>query len=499
MTRLKVLSVASEIYPLIKTGGLADVVGALPGALLNEGAAVRTLVPGYPAVLAALEEAQELLAFPGLFGNARLLSAKAHGLNLFVLDAPYLYGRPGNPYVGPDGVDWPDNAYRFAALAKVAAEIGLGLLASFVPDIVHMHDWQAGLTAAYMHYSGRAAPGTVMTIHNLAFQGQFPAELVMPLGLAPAAFAVDGVEHFGAIGFLKAGLQLADRITTVSPTYAMEIMQPETGMGFDGLLRARATRVSGILNGIDTSVWDPAKDPLIAKTYDAAHLDARAANKALLQNLMGLGQEPGPLVLGVVSRLSGQKGLDLLLEALPALLEEGMQLALLGSGEAGLEAEFQAAAEAYPGQIGVTIGYDETLAHRIQAGADVLLIPSRFEPCGLTQLCALRYGAVPVVARVGGLCDTIIDANEMALMAGVATGVQFSPVTSDNLAAALRKAAKLFADQSAWRTMQKNGMATDVSWRRPARRYAGLYRELCKPESELAEPEGEKSNVVSIA
>ena len=292
MTGLKVLSVASEIYPLIKTGGLADVVGALPHALEAEGVDMRTLVPGYPAVLSALDEAQELTAFPGLFGSARLLAGKAHGLNLFVLDAPYLYGRPGNPYTAPDGTDWPDNAYRFGALGKVAADIGLGLLPDFAPDVVHMHDWQAGLTAAYMHYSGKAAPGTVMTVHNLAFQGQFPAELVMPLGLPPASFAWDGVEHYGAIGFLKAGLQLASRITTVSPSYATEIMQPETGMGFDGLLRARADRVSGILNGLDTKVWDPASDPLITKAFDAAHLEARAANKVMLRNDMGLNQDP---------------------------------------------------------------------------------------------------------------------------------------------------------------------------------------------------------------
>ena len=242
MTKLKVLSVTSEIYPLIKTGGLADVTGALPKALAAEGVDMRTLVPGYPAVLGALEEAQELLTFPGLFGTARLLAGKAHGLTLYVLDAPYLYDRPGNPYTAPDGTDWPDNAYRFGALAKVAAEIGLGLLPAFEPDVVHMHDWQAGLTAAYMHYSGKAAPGMVITVHNLAFQGQFPAELVMPLGLPPASFAMDGVEHYGKVGFLKAALQLADRITTVSPTYAMEIMQPENGMGFDGLLRARSAR-----------------------------------------------------------------------------------------------------------------------------------------------------------------------------------------------------------------------------------------------------------------
>ena len=499
MTRLKVLSVASEIFPLIKTGGLADVTGALPLALAAEGVDMRTLVPGYPAVLGALEEAHELSTFPGLFGSARLMAGKARGLNLFVLDAPYLYDRPGNPYSAPDGTDWPDNAYRYGALGKVAAEIGLGLLPGFQPGVVHMHDWQAGLTAAYMHYSGKAAPGTVMTVHNLAFQGQFPAELVMPLGLPPASFAWDGVEHYGAIGFLKAGLQLADRITTVSPSYAMEIMQPETGMGFDGLLRVRADKVSGILNGIDTAVWDPANDPLIVKTYDAAHLEARAANKLILRNIMGLSQEPGALVVGVVSRLSWQKGLDMLLEVLPALLAEGMQLALLGAGDAELEAQFLAAAEFYPGKVGVKIGHDETLAHRIQAGADALLMPSRFEPCGLTQLCALRYGAVPIVGRVGGLVDTVIDASEMALASGAATGVQFSPVTSDSLAVALWRTAKLFRDKTAWQTMQKNGMGTDVSWHRPAHRYANLYRELCGCTGEASVSVSAKGNVASVA
>ncbi|MGO8954083.1 MAG: glycogen synthase GlgA [Rhodomicrobium sp.] len=490
MTPLKVLSVASEIYPLIKTGGLADVAGALPGALKNEGVDMRTLIPGYPAVLAALEEAQQLTSFRGVRGGmARLLAGTAHSLKLFVLDAPVYFARPGNPYVAPDGTDWPDNALRFAALAKVAAEIGLGSLPGFVPDVLHLHDWQAGLTAAYLHYSGKTAvPATVMTIHNLAFQGQFPAELLQQLGLPPVALAWDGVEHYGAIGFLKAGLQLADWITTVSPAYAWEIQQPETGLGFEGLLSARANRFSGVLNGIDTQVWDPATDSRIAANYDAAHLSARAANKAALQDSLGLHQETAAPVAGVVTRLSWQKGLDLLLEALPVLLEEGMQLALLGSGDAELETKFQEAAETYPGRIGVALGYDETLAHRIQAGADMLLVPSRYEPCGLTQLCALRYGAVPVVARVGGLSDTIIDANEMALAAGVATGVQFFPVTSDSLAAALRRAARLFRDGAAWRVMQKNGMATDVSWRQPARRYASLYRDLCGVEAEAQIP-----------
>ena len=467
MKRLQVLSVASEIYPLIKTGGLADVTGALPGALSSEDIDVRTLVPGYPSVLAALEESEALRAFPNLFGSrARLLLGTAKSLQVFVLDAPHLYARPGNPYVRPDGADWPDNAFRFAALARVAAEIGIGLIPGFVADVIHLHDWQTGLAPVYLRYSGRRSPPTVMTIHNLAFQGQFPPHLLPALGLPPEAFSVSGVEHYGAIGYLKAGLQLSDWITTVSPSYATEIKCPETGMGLDGLLRARSAQLTGILNGIDTEVWDPATDPAIVMPYDAAHLDLRAANKAILQDTLGLREDEDALVVGAVSRLSWQKGLDLLLEALPVFIEDDIQLALLGSGDPDLESKFGAAAKSHPGSIGVSLRYDETLAHRIQAGADVLLVPSRYEPCGLTQLCALRYGAVPMVSRVGGLADTVIDANEMALAAGVATGVQFSPVTSVSLIAALRKGVQLFRERPSWQTMQKNGMTADLSWRR---------------------------------
>jgi starch synthase len=481
VSQLKVLSVASEIYPVIKTGGLADVTGALPGAIRAEGVEMRTAVPGYPAVMAALEDAEEVYYFPALFGgSARIFSGRAQGLDLFVLDAPHLYDRPGNPYVGPDGLDWPDNAFRFAALARAALVISQGLVESFAPSVVHAHDWQAGLAAAYLHYAGGPRPATIITVHNLAYQGQFPAELLAPLGLPLQAYAVSGVEHYGAIGYLKAALQLSDWITTVSPSYAIEIQRPETGMSFDGLLRERSARLSGILNGIDTNVWNPADDWRIAVNYDARALYARAANKAALQEALGLKPDPNALLTGVISRLSWQKGLDLLVDTLPVLLGENMQLAVLGTGDSELEARFQAAAQSFPGRVGVCLGYDETMAHRIQAGSDALLVPSRFEPCGLTQLCALRYGAVPVVARVGGLADTIIDANEMALAAGVATGVQFAPGADDGFALALRKTARLFADKPTWRKIQANGMAADISWRTPARRYAQLYRQLVR-------------------
>jgi starch synthase len=298
------------------------------------------------------------------------------------------------------------------------------------------------------------------------------------LELPPQALTFNGIEHYGALGFLKAALQLSDRITTVSPTYATEIQRPETGMGFDGLLRERASRLRGILNGIDTAVWNPADDPWLAVNYDARGLYARAANKEALQRALGLNPEPNTLVAGIITRLSWQKGLDLLLDNLPVLLGEKMQLAVLGEGDPEIQARFRAAARSFPGRVGVFFGYDETLAHRIQGGSDAFLVPSRFEPCGLTQLCALRYGAVPVVSRVGGLADTIIDANEMALAAGVATGVQFAAGTDDGLALALRKTAWLFSDKETWRRMQQNGMAADVSWRNPARRYIQLYREL---------------------
>jgi starch synthase len=484
MTSIRALSVASEIYPIIKTGGLADVAGALPIALKAEGIETRTLVPGYPAVIAALAMAEDVLRLPQFFGGeARLLGGSCGELDLFVLDAPHLFARAGNPYLGPDGTDWPDNGLRFAALARMAADIGLGAISSFVPDVVHAHDWQAGLAPAYLTYGIGPRPGTVMTIHNLAYQGIFPRELMGVIGLPPESFTLRGVEYYGSISFMKAGLQFADRVTTVSPTYAVEIQGEERGMGLGGLLRERSADLTGILNGIDTAVWDPATDPNIASCYSVDQLQDRAANKAALQARLGLKTLPDACLLGVISRLSWQKGLDLLLESLPTILTGGMQLALLGDGEPDLRARYQAVAEVNRGRIGVFIGYDEGLAHLIQAGADALVVPSRFEPCGLTQLCALRYGAIPIVSRVGGLADTVVDEDE-ATAAGGATGFKFGPVTAENLAAALRRASASFNasfyETSAWRRMQRNGMSTDVSWRNRASQYADLYRRLAE-------------------
>ncbi|TCK29050.1 starch synthase [Ancylobacter aquaticus] len=479
MASFKVLSVVSEVFPLVKTGGLADVAGALPAALGHHGVETRTLIPGYPMVLASLGTREAVHRFDDLFGGpATLIDGRAGGLDLFVIDAPHLYDRPGGPYMGPDGLDWDDNARRFAALGAVASGIGLGLVPGFVPDIVHAHDWQAGLAPAYLYYAGTRRPGTVMTIHNIAFQGQFPAHEFGMLGLPPHAFGLHGVEYYGMVGYLKAGLQLADRITTVSPGYAGEILLPEAGMGLDGLLNARSHLLTGILNGLDDSGWNPATDTLIAKPFDAKSLKARAANKVALKEAFGLDPDPGALLFGVVSRLSWQKGLDLLAESLDTLLGLGAQLVLLGAGDADLAGRFAGAAHVHPGRIGVQLGYDEGVAHRIQAGADMLIVPSRFEPCGLTQLSALRYGALPLVARVGGLADTVIDVNEMARSAGVGTGIQFAPVTTPALQMALKRAAGLWGDPALWQKLQRNAMATDVSWKRAARQYDTLFRAL---------------------
>jgi starch synthase len=479
MAGLVALSIASEIFPLVKTGGLADVAGALPLALAAENVAVSTLVPGYAAVLYGLTGAEPVADFPDLFGGpARLFRGKAGPLSLFALDAPHLYVRPGGPYIGPDGLDHPDNAQRFAALAQVGAALAQGLVPNFAPDVVHSHDWQAGLTAAYLRFSGKRSPPLVLTIHNLAFQGVFPLDLLATLGLPEAGLLTEGLEYYDQISFLKAGVSYSDAITTVSPTYAREILLPDDGMGFDGILRAREDVLYGIRNGIDTQVWDPATDPRIAKNFSAPTLAARAENTRALKKRMGLAEIGGALLLGVVSRLSSQKGLDLVLQCLPLFEPLNLQLALLGSGDPVLEKAFAEAAGEAPDRIGAHFGYAEDLAHPIQAGADALLVPSRFEPCGLTQLCALRYGAVPLTSRVGGLADTIIDANDMALSAGCATGLQFAPVSADALAAALRKAVGLFADPPLWRQIQLNGLKSDVSWTLPARTYANLFRNL---------------------
>ncbi len=481
---INVLAVASEIFPLIKTGGLGDVTGALPPALDAAGANTTTMVPGYPAVLDAMPDAVAVQRFADLFGGpATVLRGTAASLDLLVVDAPHLYARAGNPYLAADGREWPDNAVRFAGLGAAAAAVGAGIVPNLAFDIVHAHDWQAAMAVVYLHFHAGPRPGTVMTVHNLAFQGRYPASLFGRLGLPASAFALDGLEYHGDVSFLKGGLSYADRITTVSPTYARALAGPEHGRGLAGRLRPRAGGLSGILNGIDDMIWNPATDTLIPARYGRGRLSRRPDNKAALQRHMGLDQGPEALLVGVVSRLTSQKGLDMLVDQIDFMVAAGMQLAVLGSGDPDLEQAFVAAAEWHLGSVGCVIGYDEALAHLIEAGSDALLVPSRFEPCGLTQLYALRYGAIPVVSRVGGLADSVIDANEAALVAGVATGIKIWPTTTDGLQAALQRRLALWRDRPVWDRVQRNGMAADVSWRGSASRYVALFEALLAERS----------------
>lgn len=471
-----VLAIASECAPLIKTGGLADVVGALPAALAGHGWRLRTLIPGYPKVTAALGRPRVLAELPDLLGQrARVLGATQAGLEVLVLDAPGLYDRPGTPYLNEQGRDWPDNDLRFAALCLAGAAVAGGLLPGWRPEVLHLHDWQAGLTPVYLRQLGVKVP-TVLSIHNMAFHGLTSQARMTALGLPPAGFALEGFEYWGHVSALKAGITGADALTTVSPTYARELALPEFGMGLEGVIQARAGRLTGILNGIDTDIWNPAADPAIAPYSSPA---GKAANARRLRADFGLAEGKGPLA-GVVSRLSDQKGLDLLLEALPGFLAQGGQLLLLGSGERRLENAFLAAAAGHPGQVAVRIGYDEDLSHRIYAGVDAILMPSRFEPCGLSQLYALRYGALPVVARTGGLADTVIHANAAALASGVATGLVHDPGDAGALGRALSDLCALWADRLTFLRLQRNAMRHPVGWEASAPRYAALYASLAR-------------------
>jgi starch synthase len=475
---MQVLSVASEVYPLVKTGGLADVAGALPLALAGHRVAVKTLLPGYPAVMHAIGSGEPVFETDDLLGErARVIEARHQGLDLLILDCPAFFDRPGGPYLDATGKDHPDNWRRFAALSKAGALVAQGGLRGWRPDVVHVHDWQAALVPVYMRYAVEPEIPTLITIHNIAFQGQFGAEIFPGMGLPPHAFSIDGVEYFGGVGYLKAGLQASWAISTVSPSYAEEILTPEFGMGLEGLLNHRSADLTGIVNGIDADVWNPQTDPHLKSHYGIGSLKQRLANRKAVGERFGLSPGNGPLFC-VISRLTWQKGMDLLAEVLDDLVHLGARIAVLGSGDAALENAFHAAAERHPGSVSLVTGYDEPLSHLMQAGCDGIIIPSRFEPCGLTQLYGLRYGCVPIVARTGGLNDTVIDASPAALAAKAATGVSFGPVTSPNLLRALRRAVRLYQEPKVWTDMQKQGMKSDISWNMSAGLYAALYSDL---------------------
>ena len=479
---MRVLQVSAEIFPLLKTGGLADVAGALPAALARAGCEVRVLLPGFPAIASQLADAADVAEFTAPWGeHARLRYGRFAALGHqpgYVVDAPALYDRPGNPYQDGAGKPYGDNHRRFALLGLAAARLAQGLDGLWLPHIVHSHDWHAALANAYIALGGSHGARTVFTVHNLAYQGLFDARVLAEIGLPASAFSVAGVEFHGALSYMKAGLFYAERITTVSPTYAREIQTPEQGCGLDGLLRDRRAVLTGVLNGVDEAVWNPATDGLLLARYDARRIGGKARCKVALQQSLGLKPDNTQPLFGIVSRLVEQKGLALLLTVLPELLARGGQLVLLGSGDAALEAAFVDVAHRHPQQVAVQIGYDEPFAHRVFAATDVTLVPSLFEPCGLTQLYGLRYGSLPLVRRVGGLADTVVDSSLENLAEGIATGFTFDRFDADDMLRAVRRAFALYHRRSDWRAVQRRAMAQDVSWTASAERYVALYREL---------------------
>jgi len=480
---MNVLQVSAEIFPLLKTGGLADVAGALPLALNAVGCDVRVLLPGFAAILADMKDDVVLAQLTAPWGEPVLVRrgtlASLH-LQAYVIDVPALYGRAGTPYEDTQRQPYYDNDRRFALLGWVAARLASGLDGQWQPRVVHSHDWHAALAGAYMAFlPQRERVASVYTVHNLAYQGLFAPRHFFELGLPASAFAMDGLEFHGQLSFMKAGLFYADHITTVSPTYAREIQTPEQGCGLDGLLRSRSADLTGILNGVDESVWDPARDPVIPAHFDAAKPAGKAQCKAKLQKTLGLTVQATAPIFGVVSRLTEQKGLHLVLALIDDLLERGGQLVVLGSGDTALEAAFVQRAQAHPASISVRIGYDEPYAHQIFAASDVTLVPSRYEPCGLTQMYGLKYGSLPLVHRVGGLADTVVDCSLEDLAEGSANGFVFDRFDAQSLSRAVARAFALYAQPQQWREVSERAMRQSLGWGRAAQDYLSLYRRLC--------------------
>jgi len=480
---MRVLQVGAEVYPLIKTGGLADVLGALPQALCNQGADLRLLLPGLPGIIDAVLHAKKVCQIGPVFGAASVTLLRAQmpytQVPAYVIDAPFLYRRGGGPYQDRHGAEWADNLQRFGLLGWVAAQLAQGQLdPDWQAEVVHAHDWHAAMSCAYLHAHPAGEAASVFTVHNLAFQGLFPHDDWALLGLSSRYMSPSALEFHGMLSFMKAGLKFADRVTTVSPSYAREIATPEFGVGLEGVIRGRGADVSGILNGIDARVWDPASDSALPQRYSPTQLQGKAVCKAALQQQFGLAVEAGTPVLGVVSRLTSQKGLDLVLSVLPEIIRMGGQLVVQGTGEPALEAAFRMAADAHPGRVSVLLGYDENGAHRLIAGADMILVPSRFEPCGLTQMYGLRYGTVPIVRRVGGLTDTVRDVGQGDAATAPGNGFAFDAAHPPALQDAIARAFGLYRQPEAWAALMQRGMAENLSWDGPARQYMDLYERV---------------------
>lgn len=480
---MKVLFVTPEVFPLIKTGGLADVSGSLPSALTHLGVDIRILVPGYPSVfhqLCELNSIATISELPMLDTSIELFMGiiKDTRVEVLVIKAPSLYDRDGSPYVDAQGIDWPDNAVRFGVLSKVAALLSSDAspIPDWQPDIVHCNDWQTGLTPVYMKLTDKTNARSILSLHNMAFQGIFPKEWVSKLGLPAEHFNVEGFEYYDQLSFLKAGIYYADSLSTVSPSYALEIQTEEFGFGLQGLLAKRSSELHGILNGIEMDEWNPATDPYLIKKYTAARTAGKKVVKKALQKTLGLNNDADAPLLGIVSRLTYQKGLDLLLPNIQQLIDEGCQFALLGSGDTTLETAFSIFAHDNPGKMSVTIGYNEPLSHQIMAGCDMFIMPSRFEPCGLNQMYGLAYGTLPIVNATGGLADSVVDTNAETLKNKTANGFVMTETSADGLLAAIERALDIYkSDPKTWRKIQKNGMLQNLSWDHSAQEYLDLY------------------------
>ena len=487
---MRVLYITSEVFPFAKTGGLADVSASLPVALRELGIDIRLLVPGYRQALDRARNLKEVvrLGDPLNCGQVRLLEAHLPHTDVPVwfVDCPALYDRDGGLYQSEDGAEWADNALRFALLNHVAAGIANEPGRAWRPDLMHCNDWHAGLVPLLLAGRETPRPKTLFTIHNLAYQGLVAAEEIANLDLPPNAFAA--MEFYGRASFLKAGIFMADAVTTVSPTYASEILTEEYGCGLHGLLREKAGYLTGILNGVDYRIWDPSTDPHIACNYSQRSFAAKAKCKEALQTELGLEVDAKTPLMAFMSRLVHQKMPDVVLEALPAFIERGMQFVLVAEGDDGYETGFREFAARYPRQVAVQIGYEEALGHRVLAGADMLLHPARFEPCGLVPIYAMRYGALPLVRESGGMADTVVDASPDAIRQGTATGFSFQSPSAEELIGCVDRALSLFHQPIAWRRLQAAAMRQDFSWERSADAYAELYRSLTgRPSGETSE------------
>lgn len=482
---MKVLFVSSEVFPLIKTGGLADVSGSLPNALQSLGVDIRILMPGYPAVLKQLTNLQTIGALHHLphIDHAELLlgTIKETRVKVIVIKAAALYERDGGPYADQNGLEWQDNPIRFGVLSKAAAILASdhSPIAGWQPDIVHCNDWQTGLAPAYMQLTEHSKAKSIISLHNMAFQGCYAPHWVESLGLPSSGFSIEGFEYHGQLSFLKAGIFYADAITTVSPRYAKEIQTAAFGFGLEGLLSIRGDEIKGILNGIEIDEWNPQTDKYLVKNYSHQDLTGKQQVKAALQQSLGLNIDADAPLLGVVSRLTHQKGLDMLIPHLQALIDQGCQFALLGGGEMGLEASFQNIALHNPGRVSVTIGYNEPLSHQIMAGCDMFIMPSRFEPCGLNQLYGLAYGTPPIVNATGGLADSVVDSNAAHLANKTANGFVMVEASAEGLLASITRAVDLFRhDKNTWLQIQQTGMSQNLSWDKSAQEYHALYQTL---------------------